>query len=531
MIHLFLFFYYIPIFLLTGYGRSTTIEDISDPQVSFFSSIYKEIDNPRLKSRIADIVWIKNKSNQDALDTAIKNYLKIPISDPHDGNVCLRRALQLCKANKKRYEAKIKFVSNCLFNKFQDEISKNISLPQIFLDFSLPVDASIVAEKLENFAEDFFSQEDYNKAKKYFCEATVWYEKSHNETKISDMIVRQAESIEKQAKKEISDDIYGSIKAIILYESIISKYRLLPQSYRKSNNIENKIKTLRSKRQYYGEMVSENCPISSVFQTDITEMSKLSTDRVRGKEKSKALLEFCKIYIGKKVSKIKEDAQNSLKNNFFSSAIPITFINKERFIAKKPSFDPNHPDEKNIWYAMINQYIQGIPIISAGLIIPALNVIKEEHFLIEDDFFYFVSNSSSIPIDSWNFFSKGLYLGYKNDFVGALHILVPHFENVIRQHLKWNEISTTYHDPKTGIETENGLSSLLSSKGAEDIFGADLIFEIKALFCDSFGFNLRNNLAHGIITYEACCSYQALYVWWFLFRFVFLSLWENQKRK
>jgi hypothetical protein len=36
----------------------------------------------------------------------------------------------------------------------------------------------------------------------------------------------------------------------------------------------------------------------------------------------------------------------------------------------------------------------------------------------------------------------------------------------------------------------------------ETIFGKDLSFEIKALFCDPFGPNLRNELAHGLLDYE-----------------------------
>ena len=46
------------------------------------------------------------------------------------------------------------------------------------------------------------------------------------------------------------------------------------------------------------------------------------------------------------------------------------------------------------------------------------------------------------------------------------------------------------------------------------IFGEDLCFEIKALFCDPAGPNLRNNVAHGLLDDNACRSLYAVYAWW-----------------
>jgi hypothetical protein len=56
---------------------------------------------------------------------------------------------------------------------------------------------------------------------------------------------------------------------------------------------------------------------------------------------------------------------------------------------------------------------------------------------------------------------------------------------------------------------------------AEKVFGEDLNFEIKALFCDPFGPNLRNELAHGLLDDEAFQSVYAIYAWWFGLRLIF----------
>ena len=91
---------------------------------------------------------------------------------------------------------------------------------------------------------------------------------------------------------------------------------------------------------------------------------------------------------------------------------------------------------------------------------------------------------------------------------------------MVRWHLKARNVRTTILDAN-GIENEVGLSSLLDLSEVNDIFGKDLAFELKALFADPFGPNLRNEVAHGLLEYDAAQSVYAIYAWWFFFRLVF----------
>ena len=65
---------------------------------------------------------------------------------------------------------------------------------------------------------------------------------------------------------------------------------------------------------------------------------------------------------------------------------------------------------------------------------------------------------------------------------------------------------------------------------AEKIFGANLSFEIRALFCDAFGPNLRNELAHGMLDDEACQSIFSVYAWWFGLRLIFNTFWSATQK-
>jgi len=65
---------------------------------------------------------------------------------------------------------------------------------------------------------------------------------------------------------------------------------------------------------------------------------------------------------------------------------------------------------------------------------------------------------------------------------------------------------------------------------SEMIFGEDLSFEIKALFCDAFGPNLRNELAHGLLDDKACQTIYSIYAWWLGLKLVFVTFWNAAQK-
>lgn len=92
-----------------------------------------------------------------------------------------------------------------------------------------------------------------------------------------------------------------------------------------------------------------------------------------------------------------------------------------------------------------------------------------------------------------------------------------------------SQAKTTNLD-SNGIETENSLNTLMELSKAQEIFDENLYFEIKALFCDPFGSNLRNELAHGLLGDEECQSDYAIYAWWLGMKLVFNAFWNHLRK-
>ena len=51
-------------------------------------------------------------------------------------------------------------------------------------------------------------------------------------------------------------------------------------------------------------------------------------------------------------------------------------------------------------------------------------------------------------------------------------------------------------------------------------------FEIRALFCEPVGPNLRNEIAHGLLDDQTCRSATAVYAWWYALKLVFSTFWN-----
>ena len=119
-------------------------------------------------------------------------------------------------------------------------------------------------------------------------------------------------------------------------------------------------------------------------------------------------------------------------------------------------------------------------------------------------------------------------MGTNGISLGRFISSVPQLEHMVRSHLQAAGVRTTTLN-ENGIENENGLSALMDLPRTAEIFGDDVAFEIKALFCDALGPNLRNQLAHGLLGYDACESVYSIYAWWFGLKLVFDTFWNSQR--
>ncbi|MFC3337115.1 DUF4209 domain-containing protein [Paracandidimonas soli] len=318
-----------------------------------------------------------------------------------------------------------------------------------------------------------------------------------------------------------------------LYEKAIQIYRDVPRKMRAAHRVEERVVELRALQTQTGEQTLTEMGVIRSPGVDITELIEQARKVTACKEPIEALHSLANIHPGEQVDRLRDNVIERIQQFplqwIFAST---TYSRDGRVIAKRPAMNMlgaelSESNERTIQASMIRDYGMFLGITVQSAILPALEVLRQEHRLREADFVELSRHSPIVPNGRAMLFGKALFSGYDGDFVTALHLLVPQIEHMVRTHLKQTGALTTTLDAE-GIETENGLSTLMALPETEDVFGKDLVFEFKALFCDPFGHNLRNELAHGLLDDGDCRSAASIYAWWLSLKLVFNTWWNTR---
>jgi hypothetical protein len=530
-------------FMIMEDKRTVIPDDFLDLDMAFFASIVDMIDDPWLKARISDLVWFKHKPrNFKFALAAIDAYQSVPIDattwwvGAHQGwERAISLALMLKSGAGNRFreiEDTLTRTINCA--SYQDGFLA-LELSNMLMSYGLGRDKTIdIARKLKSLAVEFDNRGDLHRARDYFNVSAKWFKASGDAVQSTEMTVCEAECWVKEAIASISSESPSHLLAANSYESAIQIYRTIPRTERASYQVDERIASLRRHLNEVGEKSLDEMGTISTGGVDISKIIQNARNAVTGKAAVEALKAFANLHNGAKAKELRDGALKKLRDFPLQAMFASTVMSRDgRVIAKCPGFnlggELSSEDEITIRAGMIRDYSILVSIVVQGDILPALEVLLLEHRLRESDFVALASQSPIVPKGRERLFGKALFAGYDRDFVTAIHLLVPQIEHMVRYHLKQAGAQTSNYDSE-GIENENGLSTIIDLPETPKVFGEDLAFELRALFCDAFGPNLRNELAHGLLDDEDCQSIYAVYAWWFGLKLVFRAYWNAARQ-
>ena len=391
--------------------------------------------------------------------------------------------------------------------------------------------STMIATNLESMAREFESERNFHSAREYFRSSANWFKISGDNVKSVRMTVETAEISVREAIDKISSSQPSHAAATIFYEKAIQTYRTIPRSERAAHGVDERIAQLQKCLNESGERSLGEARVISVPGVDITSLIENARDSIKEKSRVEALKAFANLHSGVNAEELRERTVKNFHKYPLQSLFPAVVMGRDgRTIAKRPGMGHSATsdyDEMLIRSKMIDDYIILVDI-AVRYIWPAHEILLLEHRIREDDFVDLSRQSPIVPMGRELLFGKALFAGYDLDFVTALHLLVPQIEHMVRFHLKQAGVQTIHLDGD-GIENEKGLSSLMDLPQTEKIFGSNMSFEIRALFCDPFGPNLRNELAHGLLDDGECYSNPAIYAWWFGLKLVFNAFWNASR--
>ena len=512
-------------FMTWGNKRSFLPIDLTDEEILYLSSILDEDFPPILKARIADILWTYSKpKNKKHSEIAIENYISMDVFDDFfepDVYVFWERAVMLAKQIK----------NSSLIEKIKSKLLNEIEHPSTSWDFHLlkiieifdntDLDKGLnheLAEKLLEKQKEFNHEKQFHIAEKYLESATKLFKKAGNAEDSYRSLAFLAQATENHGDYRKNE---SAMVANSFYKLALQRYREIPNSYRNTLQIDQKLDTVQDKITQSGLLITDELQLISTKQMNISELQEQSINHVKDKQTAFESLLYFSGVSSCNFESIWKSTEKYIQNSVVSSLFGATSVSLDgRKISSIPplALDGNNRDEVILKNAIKNFGIH-IHLAVEGCILPALEQIQKEHLFPKEFLIQLCILSAIVPDKREILVANALYQGFGWDFRSAIHLLAPQVENIVRQLLKQNGLVTTHTD-QDGIENEMGLSSLVNMEQARGILGDDLWFELQAVFTDSLSANLRNEVGHGLLDDDTSNSLYSVYAWWMILRLV-----------
>ena len=382
-----------------------------------------------------------------------------------------------------------------------------------------------IADKIETLAREFQAASEFEQAIAYFQVSADWFKANEDDEKFADMKALQAEMLVKEAISAETTSIPRYIVAVGKYEQAIQIYRDIPRAQR-GEEIDARIVELEAKLQESSKEALDSMTTVRFPGVDISDIVENACEAVKNKSPMEALQALANIGTID-VNRIKECVAKELSSPRLLDFMPLSLWHREgRVIGKVPPHGKHvcsNNEETHFFWQMLKRYSFEVQI-TACLIVPVLHFLSLEHRYREADFIGLARRSPLVPIGCETLFGKALFSGYDLDFATAIYLLAPQIEHMVRVALNEAGVTTTTVN-SNGIVNEKGLSALIDYPETREIFGDGLTFEIKAIFCSPLGPNLRNETAHGLMSFSECQTVDVIYAWWLGLRIVFNSFW------
>lgn len=219
---------------------------------------------------------------------------------------------------------------------------------------------------------------------------------------------------------------------------------------------------------------------------------------------------------------IQKSVLESSKSNpllFFPSGI----INNDgkKVAIGKPIFDGKKINEASLKDEMERVTKIQIDLLAQGTIGNMRNILVSKYQIEEQDIMEIIEQSAFVRKDRRTSYLKGLMAGFKGDILIALCILIPQVEQSIRDFAEMcGEV--VYNIKEDSTEELKSFNAILDLPGMKKSLDEDLMLVLKTVFCSKFGFNMRNEIAHGTVSDVYFKSFGALYAWWLVFRLCYM---------
>lgn len=194
----------------------------------------------------------------------------------------------------------------------------------------------------------------------------------------------------------------------------------------------------------------------------------------------------------------------------------LTFDDRSRIVGR--STGELSGDDRSERSSLVSAGVSMHSLLDCTWIRPAMTAMREDH--------PFIASTAVLPICAGNpfvpgrrdrAFARAIELGLAGDMAVSMPKLMGEFENGVREYLRGEGVPVTRMD-QYGIQRERDLNELLYEPALVDALGEDLALDLQTTLVDNSGSNVRNRIAHGLVSPEQFEASDISYAFWLVLK-------------
>jgi Domain of unknown function (DUF4209) len=501
----------------TSEGRSLMPGDLDQVSADAVCQLGRAVEDPELRARLLDITWERLR-DADAARQAVRSYIDAAnrLFDPGHWIDYVERAERGVRLARLLQDQALS--DTVLADMEQKVIELDGSEPsfmtarlmELLHEFSKgdPEQMSGIARKAATAAE---GQSDFERMRAHLENLRRWRRRADDDEGEREAKIAIAHSYEQQAGLHSAEG--GEVLAAVWLEKAHESYRNIPGMRGKADEVYDRLRVAQQAARARMQEIQSD-PI------DISEYVKAARDHVAGKPFREALLALATVIPPRDFDKETASARELMERYPLQGMMGGVKIDQDgRVVAHRTvAFGADEAEAgQALWERVVEHVTMSYQLIVQAQIVPALNQFTFEHSASLRDLRDLVVQNPLVPRGHEELFAQGFLAGFRRNFPEALSILVPQLENSLRHLLARAGAEVTRRD-KHGLQTVIPMGTILSDgrEQLEQILGTDIVKELKVLFSDQHGADIRNGIAHGLFSHDHFFTYPAVYAWWFI---------------
>jgi len=514
-------------------GPLPGLRSLDDEELADLNILFDGVDDPELRARIADVIWLQCKDYKKA-EAAVDAYLQTgerlegAYANNQPSLIRFERALILALrlgnedeqedvigALESRIRERASSETRWYALKYSDLLYEN--------DFGSPVEqAQLMSTCAENVEQHYETEEvvdsDLDTAKDYHVLAAKWHDRAGDgeaarraRIQGADLLVRKAELAPTQ------------MNAASWYRQALKLYRQIPGTDDRTEEVRELMLDAQS------NIRDELVPFS--WDPSDADLQEQAREHLQGVSLESGLTRLAWGVSPPSLEDVEDRVKEKAQQNPFRALVPMEEMNEMgHTISKKPGgFEQ---EEEILAYLMQREMAEVRIRIAVNFIRPARDQIAAEHYIRRSDLVEFSQHSLFVAGGRLHSVSKGLFAGFRENWVTAAHLLAPQIESGLRHLLRQGGVITTGLDSQD-IQEQKSLNRMMEEESLrqplEESLGENVVFDLEGLLNESSGANLRNLVAHGLSDDGTHWSPQVEYMWWMMIRLIsFFSVREPE---